>query len=183
MTSLIPGGLAGGERNFVEAAANERFVVERFAGCLVRDDGAQAGWLPGQVLAPGGRDEVRVLVVADAGDDGVSPSTAVSPEVRIVGVKARRSGWLDRAPGGSHARQGRPQSGGSVGVGGGAGARVVKHGRGGDGDNSAGDDVGAAVLRPRVLVVIGQVPAGALMVGDLSWFSGQPSLIVYLYEV
>ena len=184
MASIIPGGLAGGERNFVQAAPNERFVVERFAGCLVRNDGDQTGGLAGQVMAAGGRDQVGVLVEADAGDDGVSASTALSPQVRIVGVKARRSCWLGRAPGCSQARLGGPQAGGPLGVGGGPGARVVEHGRGGDGNDSAGEDVGAAVLRHRVLVVTGEVPAGALMVGDLAWFSvASLPLVVYLYEV
>ena len=144
-------------------------------------DGDQTGGLAGQVLAPGGRDEVRVLVVSDTGDDGVPPSTALSPEVRVVGVKARRSGWLGRAPGCSHTRE--PQARGPVGVGGGPGARVAEHRRGGDGNNSAGDDVGAAVLPHGVLVVTGEVPAGALMVRDLPWLPARLLLAVYFYQV
>ena len=169
----VPGGLAGCEGDFVQPAADEGLVVGR-AGREARRDGDEAGGLAGHLLAPGGGDQVGVVVVAEAGDEALPPATTLRPEVRVVGVEARRPGRTSRH---RHGRPRGPQARRPVGVGGEAGPGEVEHGRGGDGNDSAGDDVGGAVLRdgPEVLVVYVVVPhAGALT--DLPWDS--PLLLI-----
>ena len=58
----------------------------------MRGDRNEAGRLTGELVAPGRRNEVGVIVLTEARDEALLPATALSSQVWVVGVEARRPG-------------------------------------------------------------------------------------------